>query len=271
MNLKASKNIKVILQELVQIFQSILKDNLVGIYLHGSLAMGCFNPKSSDVDFLVIVKRKLSVEKKRKIIRAILILYQADRIASKGLEFSVILKKYLDHFIYPTPFELHFSNDWRKKYENDQVDYSKENKDYDLAAHFVITRIYGLCLFGEPIASVFSDIPEEYYLNSIVRDSEWGVQNILKGPDKGECRVPVYAVLNFCRVLAFIDQGRVTSKAEGGQWGLKSMPKQYRPVIREAFHEYRKSGAGKLVNAKLLKEFGRYVQIKLPNESRKSG
>lgn len=30
--------------------QSELQDKLTGIYLHGSLAMGCYNPESSDID-----------------------------------------------------------------------------------------------------------------------------------------------------------------------------------------------------------------------------
>ena len=40
--------------------RKILGDNLTGIYLHGSAAMGCFNPKESDIDLLVVVKDALS-------------------------------------------------------------------------------------------------------------------------------------------------------------------------------------------------------------------
>ena len=36
--------------------KEILKDNLVGIYLHGSAVMGCFNPLKSDLDLIVVVK-----------------------------------------------------------------------------------------------------------------------------------------------------------------------------------------------------------------------
>lgn len=47
-----------ILNKIVGSYKDILKDNLVGIYIHGSLAMNCFNPKSSDIDFLVVIKEK---------------------------------------------------------------------------------------------------------------------------------------------------------------------------------------------------------------------
>ena len=43
----------------------ILGDNLVGIYLHGSAVMGCFNPLKSDIDLLVVVENDMPDETKR--------------------------------------------------------------------------------------------------------------------------------------------------------------------------------------------------------------
>ncbi|MGN7761522.1 nucleotidyltransferase domain-containing protein [Paenibacillus sp. 22594] len=50
-------NTQALLDQVVAPFKEELKGNLLGIYLHGSLAMGCFNPLKSDVDFLVVVKK----------------------------------------------------------------------------------------------------------------------------------------------------------------------------------------------------------------------
>ena len=36
--------------------RAILGENLVGVYLHGSSVMDCFNPKVSDLDLLIVVK-----------------------------------------------------------------------------------------------------------------------------------------------------------------------------------------------------------------------
>ena len=36
--------------------REILGENLAGVYLHGSLAMGCFNPRKSDLDLLTVVR-----------------------------------------------------------------------------------------------------------------------------------------------------------------------------------------------------------------------
>ena len=50
MELKTSEWIKDFLNTFVQVFWETLGENLVGIYVHGSLAMESFNPVSSDVE-----------------------------------------------------------------------------------------------------------------------------------------------------------------------------------------------------------------------------
>ena len=38
----------------------ILRDNLIGVYLHGSLVMGCFNPQKSDIDLIIVIDKPIS-------------------------------------------------------------------------------------------------------------------------------------------------------------------------------------------------------------------
>ena len=40
--------------------QTILREKLVGFYLYGSLSLGDFDPRSSDVDFLIVTTEDLS-------------------------------------------------------------------------------------------------------------------------------------------------------------------------------------------------------------------
>ena len=50
----------------------ILKENLIGIYIHGSLAFKCFNWEKSDIDFLVIIKNEIKLNEKEKLIKILL-------------------------------------------------------------------------------------------------------------------------------------------------------------------------------------------------------
>ena len=48
--------------------QRLLGDNLLGIYLHGSLALGGFQPGRSDIDVIVVTAHMMDLEAKRRCI-----------------------------------------------------------------------------------------------------------------------------------------------------------------------------------------------------------
>ncbi len=212
-DLNIPTSVKKCLNDLVEQYELELGDNLSGVYLHGSIAMDCFNPESSDIDVLVVVKNKLSNETKRRLGQLHIELSNRHH---KNIELSVVLAEVLENFSYPTPFEFHYSDDHKDNFIKGEADFSPR-KDPDLAAHFVITKKQGIALVGKPASEVFPDVPKNDYLDSISKDSDWSYQNIMKGEGSGECSVPKYAVLNFCRVLAFIKGGLITSKKTGAE------------------------------------------------------
>ena len=52
--------INVLLDELLHSMKAILNEELIGFYLDGSLALGDFDPATSDVDFIAAVARPLA-------------------------------------------------------------------------------------------------------------------------------------------------------------------------------------------------------------------
>lgn len=261
MEIIAPQNIKDLLTEIVENLRDCLGNSLVGIYLHGSLAMGSYNPVSSDIDFLVVVKNKLDPKIKKEIGQVMVRLSEkAPPEPSNGFDVSIVTLESLQNFKYPTPYELHFSSSNKQDFIKGSINFSIEKTEPDLAAHFVVTKNRGICLYGESIGKVFPDVSKEHYLKSLVRDFEWSFGNLIKGPNNGLCAVPVYAVLNFCRVLAFIDEELILSKSEGGKWGLEHLPQEYKPLIQEALNEYKKGGTSEPVDAFLLKQFARYAK-----------
>ena len=45
---------------------------MIGVYLHGSIALKAFNPDSGDIDILVVVRDSIDVETKLEIARDII-------------------------------------------------------------------------------------------------------------------------------------------------------------------------------------------------------
>ena len=65
MNTYIPETVRACLDDLQTRYTAILASNLVGMYVHGSIAMGCFKPDSSDIDVLVVVDQPLSVPIRR--------------------------------------------------------------------------------------------------------------------------------------------------------------------------------------------------------------
>ena len=221
---------ELLLDQISETFQEILKENFVGLYVHGSIALQCFNWNKSDIDFIVVVNEQLSHNIKRQLMDAV-VKYNASA-PPKGLEMSIVLKEVCTKFIYPTPYELHYSNthiDWYKRDPEDYCNHMK-GEDPDLAAHFTIIRHCGITWCGQPLNDVFDTVPKDDYLDSIKKDVTYAQDNLLDNP--------MYFVLNLCRVLAFIKNGLVLSKEQGGRWGMENLDSEFHDIIKYALQCY---------------------------------
>ena len=247
-----------LIDRFVQQNQSILGGKLVGVYLHGSAVMGCFNSKKSDVDLMIVVNDDISNETKRAYMDMILELNQ--QAPAKGIELSIVKETVCSPFVYPTPFELHFSIAHLNWYQSDPDDYIEKMRgtDKDLAAHFTILYHRGKTLCGKPIREVFSEVRSADYFDSIWGDIENAQEEILENP--------TYIILNLCRVLAYQKADLILSKSEGGKWGLQNIPKQYHGLITAALAEY-ESDHAMILDEILAKEYAGYMLDEIKNNS----
>ena len=230
--------------------KEILQDNLIGIYLHGSAVMGCYNPAKSDIDLIAVVKDPMEDSVKRTFMDMVIELNEKG--PAKGIEMSIVKQSVCRPFVYPTPFELHFSaahTDW---YKNDPDDYISKMKgeDKDLAAHFTIIKHRGKCLYGAPIEDTFADVPAQDYIDSIRNDIADAEDEIADNP--------MYLILNLSRVLAYLKDGLVLSKKEGGEWAQENVPERYHSLIRDALTEYAEDG-NIFYDTDLAKDYARYM------------
>jgi predicted nucleotidyltransferase len=221
----------------VQIFceqiRAILGEDLIGIYLHGSLAMGCFNPEHSDIDLLVVTARAMALATRRQIIEMLL---QTSN-APHPIEISFLVEAQMHPFQHPLPFDLHYSETWRQKMHNELANgtwqswNATQRRDPDLSAHLTILWARGIVLYGRPIGEVLPDVPGEDYSAAIVGDY------VDAREERGQN--PVYFVLNACRVLTYCKEHSIVSKDEGGVYGLKRLPQEFHALLRQALESYR--------------------------------
>lgn len=243
-----------LLDKLVEYSCHIFENNLVGIYLHGSMAMGCFNGIKSDIDILVVVENAITDLQKKMFMDVIVALN--DKAPAKGIEMSLVKSEYCKNFIYPTPYDLHFSTMHLNWYKSNSKDYIEKmnGTDQDLAAHFVITKNRGIVLYGKAISEVFGEIPSEAYLDSIKSDIMDSQDQVIDNP--------IYIILNLCRVLAYVKDGLVLSKKEGGEWGIKNIDGIYQGLIKDALVCY-SSDQDLILNHSLALEYCKYMKNKI--------
>jgi len=83
--------------------------------------------------------------------------------------------------------------------------------------------------------------------------------------------MPVYFTLNACRVYAYLLEGSIFSKDEGGAWELRSLPEDFRAIIMQALEIYRGSRNFEPFDEATLGAFALYMdeRIKALNEAKK--
>jgi streptomycin 3"-adenylyltransferase len=149
----------------------VLGTSLIGMYAHGSLALGCFNPARSDVDLIAVVSRPLGLEEKLALTDLLLHV----SAAPYGIELHAVTTDQLRSWRHPSGFELHYGETNRESLAFEPVaELARMSPtDPDLAAHVKVARNSGIALVGLPPQDVFPEIPWEDYADALRRDLEW--------------------------------------------------------------------------------------------------
>lgn len=225
-------------------FAALLGDALAGAYIHGSLALGCFNPRRSDVDLLFVTRRSLEPDERAAAGRLLL----ASSTVPAKLEAHVLTDAQLRPWRHPAPFELHYGESARERFE--RGDFGVPGRDRDLAAHVWIARRAGIALIGPPSERVFPDVPHGDYADALLADLAW-------------CRTVRqldYGVLSASRIWATLSGGGLQSKDTGASWALEQAPERFRPLVRTALERYRGDSSEATLDEPEVRAYIAYVE-----------
>ena len=197
------------IESIVDAFVEVLGSNLVGVYLHGSLAMDCFNPKSSDIDIIVVVKGDIEPRLKKKLMQHLVVLEEGS--PKNEIEMSIVLEKDLDRGQHPLFFLLHYSEDIKSNFIETGL-LCENGYDPDLVTHLIMIKARGKTLYGKPIETLPIHVKRDDFLDSVMNDIVYEEEDLKSKPE--------YVILNLCRTLQYLFEGTHNSKREGGQWAI---------------------------------------------------
>ncbi len=260
----SSKVVKAEVKTLVSETQGIVGENLIGIYLHGSLALGGFNPERSDIDLLIVTREKIPLSQKRQLIEVCLRVSKAPC----PLEISFVVKHELFSDRYPLPYDLHYSERWRERFTLDLRNGGWQNwdagahDDPDLVIYLTVLHRVGIVLYGQPINEALPVVPERIFRAALLADFQYALDN--------RNREPIYFVLNACRIYAYLRDGKLLSKDAGGEWGLEHLPEQYQPLIQQSLALYRSERLSRPSGRALFDSFASMIAEAVGNVSASS-
>ncbi|HHX72788.1 MAG TPA: DUF4111 domain-containing protein [Clostridiales bacterium] len=209
------------INRVVDIWKKHLNNQLVGVYLHGSIVLNSFMPRSSDIDLLVVVEDSLDISTKLAIAKDII------EIDGKPCPLEISAVRLSDVRPWKTPGNcvFHYSDYWKDRYfeklsNPDTKCYVVDNEfpDEDVTSYIKLVCQCGIVLYGWDIDEVFSDISDKDFLKAISADVEnYNFHNY----------APRYLASNILilgRILSFKETKRILSKYDAGLWMISRVP-----------------------------------------------
>jgi predicted nucleotidyltransferase len=223
--------VEVEIKRLVEGLQDVLREDLLGLYLHGSAVLGGLRPRS-DIDVIAVSTRRTSADEKRRLIELLLALSRRGSIGPpRPIELDVLVESEIRPWRYPPPFDFHFDELLRKEFESGEVEPWPAPTNPDLASAITMALLEETAVFGPPAAEMFDPVPRRDYIHAILRDTAtvdeylpWDTRNV---------------VLTLPRIWSAVATDEVHSKDSAAAWALRRLPEEHRPVLERARATYR--------------------------------
>lgn len=186
-------------RQVTDLLTAAVCEGLLGVYVHGSAALGGWIP-SSDLDVLAVVEDRAAGVSWEDV----------GQVLVKGLddrpvvELSAVSAAAALHPAPPWPYLLHVAHGERR------VVTDRGTGDPDLCLHYLVTGAAGVSMSGPPPSSLVGEVSRDTVLAHLHDELIWGLEH-------GD---GTYAVLNACRAMAYAEEGLVLSKVAGGAWAL---------------------------------------------------
>ena len=219
-------DVNAVLQALLPKVQGVLGTCFTGMILHGSLANGDFNPRSSDIDLLVVTTDKLPAEM-LPALRAMHATFTASGMPwADELEVSYIPQRALRRFD-PT----------NCNHPALRIDGSFEvdghGAEWIIQRHII--REKGIALAGPSPQTLIDPVsPADLRHAQIELLREWWMPQLSDPTLLRSSEYQAYAVLTMCRALYTLQHGAVATKPGAAQWARQTLGEPWAALIQQA-------------------------------------
>ncbi|MBN2471358.1 MAG: DUF4111 domain-containing protein [Anaerolineae bacterium] len=216
-----------LLRRLLAEVRAILGSEFVGMILYGSLALDAFDPRRSDIDFVVVTEAPVE--------GAALAALQAmhRRLGAEPgrwpleLEGSYIPRAALRRYAPPDIHHPHI--------DRGAPDLTMCAHDMDWVVQRHVLREYGITLAGPPPDTLIDPVTPDALRRAMraLFDFWW----LPMAEDDSHLRAEgyrMYAILTMPRILYTLEYGAVVSKQVAARWALETLPLRWAALVGSA-------------------------------------
>jgi hypothetical protein len=205
--------------------QSILGQSFIGLYLYGSLASGDFNPRSSDIDFVVVTTGVLPTEVVQQLEELHTRLWNSGLKWAAKLEGAYVPLDTLRRFD-PAAAPCPTVNEGR--FYLDRL-----GSDWIIQRH--ILREYGAIVCGPSLHVAIDPVAPDDLRRAVISVLREWWQPMLNNPDWIRRReYQAFATLTMCRALYALEHGDIVSKPVAARWALQALDSRWAELIERA-------------------------------------
>jgi hypothetical protein len=221
------RDVTTMLDTLLPRLQQTLGNNLVGVYLRGSLALGDFIPTTSDIDALAVTEQPIDDA-------------AFAALAALHAELATLLHPFAQRLemAYVDRINLKRFQPGRRYAtlgQGEGLGWGEHGANWIIDRWIV--REHGIVLFGPDPKSLIAPITRDDLRNAVrARLPDWA--DWARQVDDPDWRLPrshkAYVVETMCRALYTLACGGVPSKPQAVVWALATLPEPWRSLVQRS-------------------------------------
>jgi predicted nucleotidyltransferase len=217
--------VTLLLDDLVSRITDALGDNLVGVYLGGSLALGGFEPQTSDVDVLVVTERPLSATDMTRLAAL------HERLPTAHNEFA---QEYEVYYLDRVSIRRFAPGQQHVKVGPDEPLHWAEHRPSWVLERWT-ARECGIALAGPDLKTLIDPVSPEDLRSAAAGELRVRLRHWSDGSwprrELSHLGVQAYEVETACRALFTIETGEMSSKRDAVGWAVLTLPERWHPLI----------------------------------------
>lgn len=230
-NQNIPESLSALLEKMARDFPSLLENNLVGIYLWGSLTYESFDERCSDVDVIIVTRRDIDEREFSALEKWFDKSLKENQWTGKLDMRFIIDKEFLDTASRCVGY--HYGKLWRHGSDANPIIWVNIGKS-------------GITLWGKPANEIAPSVSSKILNDALLLEFEYLKEDLTANAgDESDLAFfhNSYAVLTACRIFYTAHHRALVSKDAARVWTLENVPVKWHSVINKA-KENRLSGKG---------------------------